>query len=400
MFTILVGKAEATWSICLADSRTKEVAVGTVTCLETFDLMAIVPVVVVGKGSGACQASGDFSGARRPVIFSGLQAGTDPSQIMTQLAAIPGHASRQYGIADTVGRTTTFTGNLANQWAGGVTGTAGTIAYAIQGNILAGSCVVPAIENAIINTPGDIPAKLMAGMQAAKAGGGDGRCSCSVSMPTSCGCPPVAFAKSGHIGGIAVARTGDTDDVVCDAGGCADGDYFLRFSVAFQDFLDPDPVDQLQTQFNTWRSALNGRPDAIASAADVEPDTIGPYARGSAMLTFNLLDWNSAPITATIQSVSVVHAPGSAGITSIGPVVDLGGGQYSVLLTAGSGFGQDRFRITVDDGIRPVSLMPDPSLGVPAPPAPASSALGLSAILIAFVLAGVGLFARRTAAAY
>ncbi len=33
----------ATWSICITDSSTKEVAVGTVTCLNQFDLLSLVP---------------------------------------------------------------------------------------------------------------------------------------------------------------------------------------------------------------------------------------------------------------------------------------------------------------------------------------------------------------------
>ncbi|MEW6251203.1 MAG: DUF1028 domain-containing protein, partial [Planctomycetota bacterium] len=154
--------ALATWSIVIADSETKEVAVGTVTCLNNYDLLAIVPVVVVGKGAAACQASGDFDGQRRPIIFQQLRLGTPPDQILQMLAAISGHSSRQYGIADTQDRMLTYTGPNCYQWAGGVVGRQGTMVYAIQGNILAGGCVVPAIERAVLDTPGDIPAKLMA----------------------------------------------------------------------------------------------------------------------------------------------------------------------------------------------------------------------------------------------
>ena len=120
----VVSNAPATWSIVLADSRTREVAVGTVTCLNNYDLLAIVPVAVVGKGAGACQASGDFNGLRRPIMFEQLQLGTPPQQILDLLAAISGHSSRQYGIADTQGRMITFTGSSTSAWAGGVVGVA------------------------------------------------------------------------------------------------------------------------------------------------------------------------------------------------------------------------------------------------------------------------------------
>lgn len=238
---LLASPATATWSICLTDSETKEVAVGTVTCLTNFDLLALVPVVV-GKGSAAVQAAGDFNGIRRPVIFDHLKIGTPPDEILEILAGIGGHQSRQYGIADTQGRMITFTGSQNGSWAGGVIGTQGSMVYAIQGNVLAGACVISAIEQAVLNTKGDMPEKLMAGMEAARAMGGDGRCSCSRNNPPGCGCPPPDFDKAGHIGGIIDARLGDADDPVCNADGCADGDYFMRLNVPFQNSGRPDPV--------------------------------------------------------------------------------------------------------------------------------------------------------------
>ncbi len=366
--------AQATWSIVMADSDTKEVAVGTVTCLTTYDLLAIVPVVVVGKGAGAAQAAGDFAGIRRPVIFNGLIAGTSPADILLQLAGISGHPSRQYGIADTQGRTMTFTGTSTSQWAGGVEGVDGTLVYAIQGNILAGGCVVPAIEQAILNTPGDFAEKLMAGMEAAQALGGDGRCSCSPSNPMGCGCPPTTFTKSGHIGTMVVARLGDPDDFLCNASGCADGDYYMKFNVPFQTTGAPDPVFQLRSLFETWRATLPGRPDAIQSAVQLIPNPNPPPDTIETTLNVTLLDWQANPITGPIQSFTVTHASGSAGMSTIGPVTDLGGGSYSVLFSVCDGaWGVDLFTVRADDGIRPVVLMPLPAIdyqGDGAPPQP------------------------------
>ena len=354
--------AQATWSIVIADSRTKEVAAGTVTCLNDYDLLGLVPVIVVGKGAGACQASGDFDGLRRPIIFNQLALGTPPNQILTMLSSVSGHNARQYGIADTQGRMMTFTGGACHAWRGGVTGSDGSLVYTIQGNILAGDCVVPAIEAALLSTPGDIPAKLMAGMEAARAAGGDGRCSCTVGGPMDCGCPPEAFAKSGHIGGMVVARIGDTDDPVCDVSGCVDGNYFMRLNVAFQPSDAVDPVLQLAGLFAEWRAGLTGRPDAIQSEASLELAPIPPDEVSTTVLHVRLRDWQGAAITGTIQSVDVAHSAGSAGLSSIGPVNDLGGGEYVVTLTAGGRSGVDRFTISVDDGIRPVILMPETTL--------------------------------------
>jgi hypothetical protein len=369
-----VPSAHATWSIVIADSLTKEVAVGTVTCLTSYDLLAIVPVVVVGKGAGACQASGDFAGIRRPIMFDHLILGTPPQEILDILAGVTGHQSRQYGIADTQGRMVTFTGSSCSQWAGGVVGTDGTLVYAIQGNILAGDCVVPAIELALLNTAGDIPAKLMAGMEAARQTGGDGRCSCSPSDPQGCGCPPSSFDKSGHIGTMVVARIGDSDDPDCAASGCADGDYFMKLNVPFQSSSAPDPVLQLQSLFDDWRADLDGRPDAIQSPATFESNPDPPAGMLESTLHITLLDWRGEPISVSIQSLTVNHAPQSDNLSTIGPVTDDGDGSYSVVITTcESASGTDLFAVTADDGFRPVVLMPNPTLaffGDATPPTP------------------------------
>jgi hypothetical protein len=97
-------------------------------------------------------------------------------------------------------------------YASGVTGRVGNLTYAVQGNILTGACVISAAEAAIRTSARDIPQRLMDALQAAKVGGGDGRCSCSSSAPTRCGCPPPSFTKSGHVGFILSARANDTDD--------------------------------------------------------------------------------------------------------------------------------------------------------------------------------------------
>jgi hypothetical protein len=360
--TPMQQQAAATWSIAMADAQTQEVAVGTVTCLTSFDLLAIVPVVVVGKGAAAVQASGDFDGIRRPIIFQHLMLGTPPAEILAILAGISGHQSRQYGIVDTQGRMVTFTGSSTLQWAGGVIGTDGSMVYAIQGNILAGGCVVPAIEQAILTTSGDMPAKLMAGMEAARLTGGDGRCSCSSGNPTGCGCPPASFTKSGHIGGMVVARVGDGDDPVCNASGCADGDYFMRLNVPHQSSASPDPVAQLNRQFGDWRALLVGRPDAMRSTVTILPDHLPANGVSTAEMQIQLRDWQDLPLASGVATVTVNHAPESDALSSIGPVIDLGNGAFSVTLTASTAAGTDSFWVEADDGVRPVILAPAPVL--------------------------------------
>jgi len=213
---LAAGQARATWSIVLIDTRTGEVAVGSATCLFGFDLRANTPVLLPMIGGGAAQSAIDADGTNRVYIREGLLDGVTPSAIITGLSGFDsGHQTHQYGIADTRGGTTTFTGTSAAAWAGGVTGAisqpGGDIIYAIQGNILTGSPVVLVAENAIRTTEGDIATRLMAGMEAARSMGGDGRCSCS-SGPTACGSPPnVPWQLSAGIAYMLIGRDGDRE---------------------------------------------------------------------------------------------------------------------------------------------------------------------------------------------
>ncbi len=218
--TAAASPALATWSIVLIDTRTGEIALGSATCLTNFDLRANTPVLIPGVGAATAQSSVDSTGQNRVFIRDRLALGVAPDQILTQLASFDsGHQSRQYGIVDTLGRAATFSGTGDGAYAGGRTGTffnsyagqIGPIAYAIQGNVLTGAPVVDQAVQAAIAAPGDLPAKLMAAMQAARSMGGDGRCSCSAGAPTSCGSPPPSFVKSAHIAYMLVARAGDRE---------------------------------------------------------------------------------------------------------------------------------------------------------------------------------------------
>ena len=175
---LLAAPASATWSIVIVNLVTGEVAVGIATCLTGFDLRPNTVVIVPGLGAAAAQS---FVGplSLRQLIRDGLLSGESASQILASLAAADtGHQSRQYGIVSLVCGEETFTGTGAGVWAGGLVGQVGNFRYAIQGNVLTGQPVITAAEQAILMTPGDLPDKLMAAMEAARVMGGDGRCSC------------------------------------------------------------------------------------------------------------------------------------------------------------------------------------------------------------------------------
>lgn len=268
----LAAPADATWSIVVVNTRTREVAVASATCLNSFNLRPLQAVVRVGVGAAASQATIDEGGVNRMYVWNGMQSGLDPAQMIQDLATIdPGHESRQIGIAVLYGDPVSFTGALTADANPQVFGTAGELRFAIQGNILAGDVVVANAEAALIATPGDLSQKVMAAMEAARATGGDGRCSCSQANPTGCGAPPPMFTYSAYTAYITVARLGDTDGTCVLGPGCANGQYWCNLT-----FIGgpgaPEPVLRLEQLYATWRTTMQSR-------ADRELTRVTPFAR-------------------------------------------------------------------------------------------------------------------------
>ncbi|GAB4187392.1 MAG: hypothetical protein Tsb002_12660 [Wenzhouxiangellaceae bacterium] len=351
--------AHATWSVVFYDSETQEVGVGSATCISNaqiagFDLLPVLAVVVAGEGGGAAQSAQDINGTRRQTIAQGIINGLSASAIRDQLIQLPGTGSHQHGIAGAGMSSATHTGANTFPHASGVEASIGNLHYAIQGNILTGQPVVTMAEQALLNTPGDLPTKLMAAMEAARDFGGDGRCSCPGPDATACGSPPASFDKSAHVGFMILSRFGDSDGAPCSAGGCANGDYYLRLNVADQAPSDPDPVDTLRTQFDAFQSALENRPDAIQSSVSFTANASGT------LLQLTLFDWRGIALGAAVNQVDIAHSADSAMQSTIGTVIDNGDGSYQVQLNHdGFGADDDRFLITIDDGIRSVVIPPN-----------------------------------------
>ena len=360
LLPVLALPVGATWSIVAINMRTGEVAVASATCLERLDLRTAVPVIVVGQGAAAAQSFIDVDGSNRLLIWNNFMAGqTTPAQILTQLSINdPTHRTRQYGICAFTGPPVTFTGRGAGAAKRGVVGTIGDYAYAIQGNVLAGAQVVFAAETAFRDTNGDMGQRLMAGMEAARALGGDGRCSCSPFQPASCGVPPPNFTKSAHVAFVIVARIGDTDGACNARRGCAAGMYYLNQNVAGRNGRrnSPDPVIQLQAKYDTWRANKSGRPDAILSTVS-SVQSLPADGRTTRTVVVRLVDVDGVSLTTGGATVDVTTANGLPALMTTSPVTDHGDGSYSFDLTAGTQVGTDTFVITADDG-RKVTLYP------------------------------------------
>jgi uncharacterized Ntn-hydrolase superfamily protein len=331
--------------------------------------------MVVGKGAGQAQAWFDMTGKYRKKIANGLLKGLTAEEIMDVLIDTdPQIASHQYGIVDLQGGAATYTGSKTGSWASGLIGQWGPMAYAIQGNVLAGEDVLIHAELALIQTRGDLGQKLMAAMQAAKYYGGDGRCSCHETDPTGCGTPPVKnqesdpYWKSAHVGYMVLSRIGDTDGTFSSSTGFACGSYYMDLKA---DTSSVDPVDTLQVLFDEFRASKAGFPDHLLSQKTVHPKTIRADGHSKAKLFITLMDINNHRIHHGDAPISVIHDAMSAGATQIGPVIDHGDGTYSVTLTSTLNAGTDIFRIELDYGMTPdggkVTLYPFPTLEVKAP---------------------------------
>ena len=345
----LVAPARGTWSILIVDKETKEVAIGSATCLLNFNLQANLPVVIVERGAAAAQSLVDASARNRRRIHALMLQGLAPAEILDQLDPPwdPQFESRQYGIVDTLGRAATFTGANAGAFAGGRTGEVGNLVYAIQGNVLTGVEVLDAAEDAVRNLDTDVPGKLMAAMEAARLFGGDGRCSCDNAAPTNCGAPPPEFEKSAHIGFMIVARRGDVDGI-CFSNGCAQGQYWLNFNILAPVAGVPDPVITMRAQFDQFRAARVGVPDQVRSIVQF-PRLLPPSSAYTRTLRVELRDWQGLPITTTPTVEALSDPRDGSGLISGGPATSLGGGVYEVTIQSSDTPGEDRIAVRVLD---------------------------------------------------
>jgi len=354
---LLCSSATATWSIVVVDRATGEVCVASATCLVNFPLRKRLAVIAVGKGAGAAQSFVDTSGNNRRRIFNGLRLDRTPDEILAILeAADPGHESRQYGIVSLQHGAATFTGTGAGLARHGVTGEQGSMVYAIQGNVITGNAVVDAAEQALLDTDGDLGQRVMASMEAARAFGGDGRCSCTTGPPPSCGSPPTDFEKSAHTAFIVLARIGGEDGVCNGDAGCANGRYYLgrRYVGGAQDV---DPVLAMQLLYDTWRLAKIGDVDELLT--EVTPSASRLVADGTTTVDVRVrlrdIDGNPLALGGQILTVRGIGGPQPATVLGI---ADHGDGSHTITMQAGSETGSGRWRILVGAGPNPLFLHP------------------------------------------
>ncbi len=167
-------------------------------------------------------------------------------------------------------------------------------------------------------------------------------------------------------GGINVLSVGDNRGTGPNPEpGFAGGDYHLAFNVAFVNAADPDPVLTLRDQYDAWRAANAGVPDAIRSTLQLPP-ILTAGASFTIELTARDLDNNPATIDPSVVDLIIDGPdanpiPGLVSLTAVTPTPT----GVTLQLTAGNTFGQHPARIRIARaGERDIELLPSPTIRV------------------------------------
>jgi uncharacterized Ntn-hydrolase superfamily protein len=157
-----------TFSIVACDL--KERAWGVAVASKFPAVGAIVPWAQANAGAVATQSFANTSfGPRGLAMMSmGLSAAETLARLLND---DPERELRQVGLVDAQGQAVTYTGSGCFGWADNVSGKG----YAIQGNILAGKKVIPAMTKAFLETKGSLPDRLYSALLAGDRAGGDKR---------------------------------------------------------------------------------------------------------------------------------------------------------------------------------------------------------------------------------
>jgi uncharacterized protein DUF1028/WD40 repeat protein len=352
---LLATQSWATWSICVINLRTGEMAVASATCVDGTDLLTWTPMIIPGVGIAVTQAASPQQ--MKVTIHDFMLLGHSPARLKKRVDQKYGNVgARQYAILDMQGRVVVHTGNTNGVWAGHLIGQDGDLLYTIQGNVLAGEQVILEAEQAFLNTQGDLSQKIMAAMEGAAAMGGDGRCSCSERFPDSCGTPPPGTWQSAVIGYMAISRPGD-DPGTCSVGpGCANGDFYMSLNQPNHVRPSTDPVVLLRADYDAWRLDQAGRPDAMESIIVADTHAVGLDSPPVNYLV-ELYDLNGLGLTHGGANLTMEHQPGSAGMSSLINVIDHGDGSYTLEVEPGTRPGLDRFAFRADDGLGTTALL-------------------------------------------
>nr|WP_252177287.1 DUF1028 domain-containing protein [Endozoicomonas sp. 4G] len=230
--------AQGTFSIAAVDPVTREVGAAGASCtnlsenpgLEADSMLWLHP------GRGVIMTQAFYHSTNQENASKKMDEGMSPDQIIRWLLANDvsnDPSTRQYGIVDFDAanhpRSSVFTGDNSGDMKGHRRGSY----YVIQGNTLLNEMVLDNMENNFNSTQGSLADKLMAAMQGAHFAGADRRCS--------------SKGVSSLFSFLVVARPDDTEE------------YYHVDLVIESVPAGVDPINELQVQFDGWKSSVFGK---------------------------------------------------------------------------------------------------------------------------------------------
>lgn len=157
-----------TWSIVAQDPSTGEIGIAVTTC--AFAVGARVPNVETGVGAIASQAFvNPYYGPKGLAL---LREGLSAEAVIARLVAEDeGRAERQVHVMDRAFRLAAYTGAGCVDWCGHLI----RDRFSVAGNMLAGEAVITETARAFEATAGTLAERMIAGLRAGQAAGGDKR---------------------------------------------------------------------------------------------------------------------------------------------------------------------------------------------------------------------------------
>jgi uncharacterized Ntn-hydrolase superfamily protein len=190
-----------TWSIVAVDPASGAFAVAIAS--RAFAIGARCPFVRAGVGAVATQSiSNSYLGPR---VLDGLERGAAPAAaIAAALERDAGRDLRQVHAVDRHGRAAAWTGRHCVDWAGERTGEGVSVA----GNMMSNDKVVSATFDGFVASPGPLAERLVAGLDAGEAAGGDrrGRQAAALRLATTEDFPDIDLRVDDHAAPLAELR--------------------------------------------------------------------------------------------------------------------------------------------------------------------------------------------------
>jgi uncharacterized Ntn-hydrolase superfamily protein len=154
-----------TFSVLARDAATGDLGIAVSSCILAVG--RAVPTARPGVGIVAVQAR-----SRRGLgssLLAGLADGTSPAALVHRAAHAAEDAERQIAVLDAAGTVAADTGPGSFPVSGHLVGEG----FSVQGNMLGGDDVLPAMARALTTARGDLPVRLLAALTAGQDAGGD-----------------------------------------------------------------------------------------------------------------------------------------------------------------------------------------------------------------------------------